>query len=88
MADVPEPESPKHTTGREVKRGRGVTRMPTDESLSPPVLESAEGGPDAGWCSASLWCPEAGKQSKNTLLDIFERYIEMYMILFDAIWSV
>jgi hypothetical protein len=39
MADVPEPESPKHTTGREVKRGRGATRMPTDESLSTPVLE-------------------------------------------------
>ena len=31
---------------------------------------------------------EVGKQSKNTLLDIFERYIEGYMTLFDAIWSV
>ena len=29
-----------------------------------------------------------GKQSKKTLLDIFECYIERYMPLFDAIWSV
>jgi hypothetical protein len=42
MADVPEPESPKSTTRecRIVKRGRGATRMPTDESVeTPPVHE-------------------------------------------------
>ena len=33
-------------------------------------------------------CAEAGKQSKSTFFDIFERYIEEYMTLFDAIWSV
>ena len=32
--------------------------------------------------------PEVAKQSKKTLLDLFERYIEDYMTLFDAIWSV
>ena len=31
---------------------------------------------------------EVGKQSHKTLLDVFERYIEGYMTLFDAIWSV
>ena len=29
--------------------------------------------------------PEVGKQSKKTLLDVFERYIEEYMTLFDTI---
>ena len=28
---------------------------------------------------------EAGKQSKKTLLDIFERYLERHMTLFDTI---
>ena len=31
---------------------------------------------------------EARKQLKKTLLDIFERYLEGYITLFDAIWSV
>ena len=31
---------------------------------------------------------EVGKQSKKTLLNIFERYIERNMTLSDAIWSV
>ena len=31
---------------------------------------------------------EVGKQSRKTLLYIFERYIEGYMTLFDAMWSV
>ena len=28
---------------------------------------------------------EAGKQSKKTLLDVFERYLERHMTLFDTI---
>ena len=31
---------------------------------------------------------KAGKQSKNPLVNLFERYIEGYMTFFDAIWSV
>ena len=31
---------------------------------------------------------EAGKQSEKTLLDTFERYLEGYITLFDATWSV
>ena len=63
------------------KTHRGVTtRLPADLSCA------AFGRGRTG----KVPVPETGKQSKKTLLDIFERYIEEYMTFFDAIiiWSV
>ena len=45
----------------------------------------AEDRPQQGVFAGSS---EAGKQSENTLLDTFERYLEGYTTLFDATWSV
>ena len=46
------------------------------------------GVPDAQRGDLRRGHAETGKQSKKTLLDLFERYIERYMTLFEGIWSV
>ena len=63
----------------------GIPENPSDEArtgaltvVTEPYVPGKETGQPA----------EVGRQSKNTLLAIFERYIEEYMTLFDAIWSV
>ncbi len=56
-----------------------------DENSEFP-FSSARAGPALhGGAPLSRHDTEVGKQSHKTLLDVFERYIEGYMTLFDTI---